>query len=142
MPFDIKKAQVWACDMPNRPGTLGERLDALATAGANLEFVVARRHTEDTSRAFFAPIKGKKQTDAAKRGGLQPAQGMHVLRIEGPDKAGLGAYLTSALGAGGINLRGLSAASVGKRSICYTAFATPEDAKAAAKILKKALAQR
>ena len=139
MAYTIKMVDVWACDISNRPGTLAQNLKALAEAGASLEFVIARRVTDDTSRAFFAPIKGKKQQAAAAQAGLQKAEGMHTLRIEGPDKPGLGALLTYAIGDAGINLRGLSAAALGKRSVCYAAFSTPGDAQNAAKIAKKVL---
>lgn len=142
MAYKIKTVDVWACDLPNRPGTLAKNLKALADAKASLEFVIARRVTDDSSRAFFAPIKGKKQQSAAALSGLKKAEGMNTLRIEGPDKPGLGALLTHAIGEAGINLRGLSAAALGKRSVCYAAFATPEDAQHAAKIAKKVLGKR
>ena len=139
MAYTIKKVDVWACDISNRPGTLAQNLKALAEAGASLEFVIARRVNDDTSRAFFAPIKGKKQQTVATQAGMRKSQGMHVLRIEGPDRPGLGAILTQAIGDAGINLRGLSAAAMGKRSLCYAAFATPTDAQNAAKVAKKVL---
>ena len=139
MPYEVTKIEVWAGDLPNHPGTLAQRLEAFAKAGANLEFVIARRKSEDTSRAFFAPVRGKKQQQAAIDLGVQKAVGLHALRIEGPDKPGLGACLTKSLGDAGINLRGLSAASLGKRSVCYVAFATAEEAKRAGRILQKTL---
>lgn len=142
MAFTIKKVDVWACDLSNRPGTLGRNLKALSEAGACMEFVIARRVNDETSRAFFAPIKGKKQQTAAVQAGLRKAESMHALRIEGPDRPGLGAILTQAIGDAGINLRGLSAAALGKRSVCYVAFATPDDAQNAAKIAKKVLRKK
>ena len=50
------------------------------------------------------------------------------MRIEGPDKPGLGAQLTCALAKAGINLRGLSAAAIGKRCVVYLALDTAADA--------------
>ena len=142
MAYTIKKVDVWVCDISNRPGTLARNLKVLADSGASLEFVIARRVNDDMSRAFFAPIKSKKQQSAAAQTGLRKAEGMHALRIEGPDKPGLGALLTHAIGEAGINLRGLSAAALGKRSVCYAAFATAGDAQNAAKIAKKALSKK
>ena len=142
MAYKIKKVDVWACDISNRPGTLARNLKTLAEAGASLEFVIARRVNDDTSRSLLAPIKGKKLQSAAAEAGLRKAEGLHALRIEGPDKPGLGALLTHAIGEGGINLRGLSAAALGKRSVCYAAFATEDDAQNAAKIAKKVLRKK
>jgi hypothetical protein len=142
MPYDIKTVEVWAGDMVNRPGMLARVLEALSGAGANLEFVIARRVNETTSRGFYAPVKGKKQQRAAADVGLQRTAGMHALRIEGPDKPGLGAFMTRAVAGAGINLRGVSAASLGKRSVCYIAFDKIEDAKEAGRVLKKVLPRR
>ena len=43
------------------------------------------------------------------------------------------------LGNAGINLRGLSAAALGRRSVSYFAFDNADDADNAVKLLKKAL---
>ncbi len=64
---------------------------------------------------------------------------MNSLRLEGPDKPGLGARIARALAAAGLNLRGFSAASVARKGIAYFAFDTAEDAKKAASALKKEL---
>ena len=139
MAYSIRPVEVFAADMMNRPGRLARILEALAAAGANLEFVIARRVNENTSRAFLAPLKGKKALQAAAAVDLQKAKNMHALRIEGPDKPGLGAYLARCLASNGLNLRGLSAASMARRNVCYIAFATAADAAVATKILKKSL---
>jgi len=139
MPYKISKADVHAVDILNRPGMLARVLEALDNAGANLEFVIARRVSSNTSRVFLAPLKGKAQMRAAADVGLVHADGIHTVRIEGPDKAGLGARMTRALAAAGLNIRGVSAASIKKGSVCYVAFATENDASLAAKVLKKLL---
>jgi hypothetical protein len=59
--------------------------------------------------------------------------------VEGADKAGLGAKMTNALAEAGINLRGLSAAALGRRGVSYFAFDSAADADAAIRVLKKAL---
>ncbi len=140
--YKIGKVEVWAADIMNRPGMLARVLESLRNAGANLEFVVARRVSDNTSRVFLAPLKGAKQVRAAGDVSLTKAAGMHTLRIEGPDRAGLGADLTRAIAEAGVNIRGLSAASLGRRSVCYVALATESDAKTAAAALKKAVARK
>jgi predicted amino acid-binding ACT domain protein len=86
---------------------------------------------------FVAPIKGKKQAAAATSAGFSAAGSLHSVRIEGPDKAGLGASLAAALASAGVNLRGLSAAAIGKRMVCYLALDSAEDAKRAAAVVRK-----
>lgn len=142
MPYKFSKAEVWAGDILNRPGTLARVLEALANSGAQLEFMIARRVSEATSRVFFAPLKAAKQKKAALELGLVPAQGLHVLRIEGQDRPGLGAALTRAVADHGLNLRGASAAAVSKKTAFYLAFEKEEDLKAAMKIARKALASK
>jgi len=114
-------------------------LEALTNAGAELEFMVARRASDTTSRVFVAPLKGKKQVQAAADVGMVPAKGMHAVRVEGPDRAGLGAKLTRALADQGINLRGVSGAALAKKTVIYFGLGGEEDGKNAARVLKKAL---
>jgi hypothetical protein len=142
MPFSVKKVDIYAVDVMNRPGMLARVLEALAPAGANLEFAIARRVSDNTSRVFLAPLRGKRVLKAAADVGLSPAKGMHVLRIEGPDKAGLGARLTRTLAAAGLNLRGLSAAAIRGRSVCYIALSSPADQATAMKVARKLLGGR
>ena len=61
---------------------------------------------------------------------------MHAVRIEGPDRKGQGARITKALAAAGVNLRGLSAAALGKRFVCHIAVDTVGAARTAIRILK------
>lgn len=142
MAYEISKVDVWAVDIVNRAGMLARVLEALRNAGAELEFMIARRAAETTSRVFVAPIKGAKQKAAAKDVGLVPATKLYCLRIEGPDRAGLGADITRAVADQGINLRGASAAAVGKKSMTYLAFESEADLAAAKKIVKKALSEK
>ena len=142
MAYTIDKVDVWAGSIEDRPGSLAERLAALAGAGANLEFVIARRDSEQPGRSvvFLAPLTGAKQRAAATKAGLSKAANLFSLRLAGPDKAGLGAKITGALGAAGINMRGISAAALGKNSVVYFAFDEAADQAKARGVLKKALA--
>ena len=142
MAIQISKVDVWAGEVEDQPGGLHERLEALSQAGANLEFVIARRAPEkpNTSVVFLAPLRGAAQTRAAKRLGLAKTDSLYSVRLEGPDRPGMGARITQALKDAGINMRGMSAAALGRRCVTYFAFDAADDAKKAARILKKTFA--
>ena len=141
MAVEIKKVDVWVGEIPDRPGGLGKKLEVLAEAGANLEFVISRRQPDKRGKGivFLAPVRGAAQARAARDAGLSKATRMHSLRVQAPDRAGLGAMMTRAIADAGVNMRGLSAAAMGRRSVCYLAFDTDADAKKASRALKKAL---
>jgi hypothetical protein len=141
MAYTVKKVDVWAGEIADRPGGLSSTLAAVTKAGANIEFVVARRAPDKpgTGVVFITPIKGAKQKAAAQQAGLGTSESLHSVRVEGPDRAGLGAKMTDALAAEGINLRGVSAAALGRRAISYLAFDSAADSEAAVRILKKTL---
>jgi len=139
MSSTIKKVEVWAGDFVNRAGVLARVLEALTQAGAQLEFLIGRRVTEHTSRVFVAPLKGAKQKAAAGSVGLVPAGGMHSVRVEGSNRSGLGAEMTRALAAAEINIRGVSAAAIGRKSVFYFAFETEEEVETALSVLRRLL---
>lgn len=139
MSYVLKKVDVWAGDFMNRPERLARILEALSAADAELQFLVARRVNENTSRVFLAPLDTKKQRQAATDVGLVPAIGMHAFRVEGNDRGGLGAEITRAVAAAGVNIRGASAATVGKKNVFYLAFKSEEELKSAMKAVKKQL---
>jgi hypothetical protein len=139
MKLKVNRTDTWAATIDDRPGGLADKLAALAAAGANLEFMIARRAPEQRGSGvvFVTPLKGTKQIKAAEAAGFQKSGGLHSLRVEGADKPGMGAKLTSALAEAGINLRGLSAAALGKRYVAYLALDTAQDAAKATAVLKK-----
>ena len=139
MAYTIEKVEVWAGAMKDEPGGLAAKLDALAAAGANLEFVVARRDKPGRGIVFLAPLSGAKVRAAAKKAGLGKTDQLQALRIVGGDKAGLGAALTGALAAAGINVRGLSAMALGKKIAVYVALDSKADAAKAKRVLSKVL---
>lgn len=140
MKVNVSKTDVWAATIEDRPGGLAEKLNALAAGGVNLEFIISRRTPEKPGKGavFVTPIKGPRQTKAARAGGFAKTDRLHSLRIEGPDQSGMGAKMTAALAAAGINMRGLSAAALGRRFVCHLAFDTADAAAKAAKALKSA----
>ena len=141
MAYTIKKVDVWAGEIQDRPGGLAEKLAALGNAGANLEFLVSRRAPDKpgTGVVFVTPIRGSKQKAAAQEAGLSTTDALHSVRVDGPDRPGLGTKMTRALADAGINLRGVSAAAIGRRAITYFAFDNAVDADTAIRTLKKAL---
>jgi hypothetical protein len=142
MAVEISKVDVWAGEIADRVGGLAEKFEAVAGAGANLEFVIARRSPEKpgTGIMFMAPIKGAKEATAAERAGLSKATNLHSLRLEAADKPGLGAKITRAVAEAGVSMRGLSAAAIGNRCVVYFAFDSEDDARKASDMLKKVLA--
>ena len=141
MAYTVKKVDVWAGEIADSPGGLAEKLSALSNAGANFEFLVSRRAPDKpgTGVVFLAPIKGAKQKGAAQTAGLSTTDSLHSVRVEGPDRAGLGTKMSRAVADAGINLRGVSAAALGRRAVTYIAFDSAADADTAIRVLKKAL---
>jgi hypothetical protein len=141
MPYTIKKVDVWSGEIADRPGGLSEKLATLSDAGASFEFLVSRRAADKpgTGVVFLTPIKGSKQKSAAQSAGLATTDSLYSVRVEGPDRAGLGTKMSRALADAGINLRGISAAALGRRAVTYFAFDSAVDADTAIRILKKAL---
>ena len=139
MAYTIDRVDVWAGSIRDRPGGVAAVLDTLAQAGANLEFVIGRRDKKNTGVVFLAPLKGAAQLRAARKLRLKKAVTLQSLRVAGPDKPGLGAHIACVLADAGINLRGISAAAIGRRCVVYFAFDSKADATQARRVLKNAL---
>ena len=139
MALKVSKEDVWVASMKDQPGQLATKLSALADGGAQLESVIARRAAKKKgmSVVFVTPLAGAGQLAAAKKAGFRKSKSMHSLRVEGADKPGLGAEITRALGEAGINLRGLSAAVIGKQFVLHIALNSSDDANKAGRILRK-----
>lgn len=138
MAYTIRRVEVWSGVVPNRPGGLAAALEPFKEAGANLSFVLARRqsHNVHAGVVYLTPVEGAVQRKAAKKAGLAKATNLFALRVEGTDKPGLGAMMTSRIAGMGINLRGLSAVTMGRRFVAYLAFDSAADARRAEKALR------
>jgi hypothetical protein len=138
MGMDVKAVEMWAASIPDEPGGLAGELDALARAGADLEFVIARRAPEEpgTGVVFVAPIEGVKQAAAAEAAGFRRTESLHPLRVDGPASPGLASRMANALAEEGINLHGFTAAGFAGVCVSYLAFDSAEDAKRAQEILR------
>lgn len=137
MAFRMHKVQVWSGDISDRPGAAAAKLELLARAGADLEFVFTRpkRTDPDASVIFLAPIEGPAQSEAARRVGLEPARDIAMLCVEGENRPGMGYELMSRLAVAGINLRGLSVSTVNHQFAAYLAFDNADDATMAIQLL-------
>lgn len=133
-----QRVETWVAAMEDQAGSLAAKLKTLAAAGANLEFIIARRTPEKPGGGvvFLTPIKGAKQKRAAEAIGFRKSSHLYAVRVEGVDKPGLGARLTEALAAQGLNLRGMSAAGVGRKFVGHVALDNEADAAKAARILR------
>ena len=138
MALKVQRVDTWAASLEDRPGSLADMLSALAEAGVNLEFVIARRAPDKagTGVVFVTPIKGVARCRAARQAGFNLTESLHTLRIEGPDKKGEGARIARALAEKGLNLRGLSAAAINKKFVAHVALDNNADVAKAMRILR------
>jgi hypothetical protein len=137
MALQVHKVQVWSAEIDDRAGAAAAKLELLAHAGADLEFIFTRpqAHPPDTSRLFVAPIRGPEQTRVALAAGLAPALDTAMLCVEGENRPGIAYDLMSQLAIAGINLRGLSISSVGHQFAAYLAFENMDTATQAIRVL-------
>ena len=140
MACSVQRVDVWAASIDDQPGGLSAKLSPLAQAGADLEFVVARRSpdTPGSGVVFVTPLHGEAQTAAGKQAGFAVADSLHSVRVEGDNRPGIGAQLTERLADAGINLRGLSAAVIGGRFIMHLGLDSADDAEKAMDLLQSA----
>ena len=138
MRVDVSRVDIWVASIEDRPGGLAEKLDILAQADVDLEFVSARRAPDKPGEGvvFVAPIQGPRQTRAARKAGFEKTKSLYGVRVATGNKPGFTSELTVKLADAGLNLRGLSGASIGNRAIFYVAFDSSEDAGKAMRALE------
>lgn len=135
----VEPVDVWAATIPDKPGGLADALAAVREAGADLQFVIARRTPDDPGKGvvFIAPLQGDHEVRAATQAGFGVAQSLHSVRVMGPDRAGVAAEIARALADAGINLRGFSACAIGAQFVAYIAVDTLDDAEKIADALQR-----
>jgi hypothetical protein len=140
MELTVERVDVWVAGIQDEPGALADRLAALAQAGADLDFVIARRAPDKpgTGVVFVTPLRGDAEVAAATEVGFNVSNSLHSVRVEGDNEPGIAARLTQKLADARINLRGVSAAVIGTRFIVYIALDTAADAEKAVKVLQSA----
>jgi hypothetical protein len=135
----VERVDVWAAGIADKPGGLAKVLAGLRDAGADLDFIIARRAPDKTGSGvvFVTPLRSDREVAAAATLGFNVTSSIKSLRIEGENKPGAAAKLAEKLAAAGINVHGFSAAVIGARFILYIGMDTSEDVAKAAKILKE-----
>jgi hypothetical protein len=136
----VEHVDVWAAPIEDRPGALAELLSALGDAGADLQFIIARRSLETPGKGvvFVTPLQGDREIRAAADVGFNVTRSLHSVRVVGADKPGIAAVLTKKLADAGINLRGFSASVIGKQFVAFAALDSQDDAGKAMKLLEQA----
>ena len=138
MKWKVGKADVWMGMAEDKPGALGKILARLSKAGARLEFVFARPAGKGSAVFFLAPLKGAAVLKAARSLNIGKTKRMVSFRIRGPDRAGLGAKITCALGAQKVNLCGFAAMAIADQCLGYVGVER-KDAARTQRLLKKIL---
>jgi hypothetical protein len=139
MDLIVEKEDVWIATLEDKPGALAGKLIALADAGADLDFVIARRSPERPGMGvvFVTPLQGDAELKAASEIGFSAINRLHSLRIEGENQPGIGGKITDKLARVGINLRGFSGAVIGKRFVLHLAFDSLELQEKAIQVIKR-----
>jgi hypothetical protein len=136
----IERVDVWAANIEDKPGGLAGVLAALRDAGADLQFIIARRAPQDPGRGvvFVTPLQGDREIAAAAEVGFNVTQTLHSVRIVGRDRPGVAAELTQKLADAGINLRGFSASVLGNQFVAYVAVDSLDEANQAIALMSRA----
>jgi hypothetical protein len=87
----VERADVWAATIQDKPGALAEVLDALRRAGADLQFIIARRTPENsgTGVVFVTPLQNDREIRIAAQVGFNVSQSLHSVRVLGTDQPGV-----------------------------------------------------
>jgi len=135
----VERVDVWSSGIGDKPGGLARVLSGLKEAGADLDFVIARRATDKpgTGVVFVTPLRGDAEIAAAATLGFNVTSSLKSVRVEGENRPGIAAEITEKLAGAGINLHGFSGAVIGSRFIFYIGLDSEKDAEKAAAIIEK-----
>jgi len=136
----VNRVDIWAASTGDKPGGLSGILKGLYEAGADLDFVIARRAPDEpgTGVVFLTPIRGDREVEAASTLGFNITSSVDAVRVEGDNVPGAAARLAELIADAGINIRGFSVAVIGPRYIAYIGFDSSSDTEKAAKIIQEA----
>lgn len=139
MELKATRVDTWAATIKDQPGGLAAKLGTLAGGKVNLEFIIARRAPDKpgTGVVFVTPISTAAGRAAAKKAGFKKTSSLHTVRVAGADRPGQGAKIALALAEAGVNLRGFSAAAIGKKFVAHVAVDTTAAAAKALKIIAR-----
>src|ERR1051325_5409243 len=115
--FTIKKFPMWSTEIDDVEGSTTGLFKVLADAGADIEFSLSRPLSDKPGRAilFLAPIKGKKQEEAAKNADFVLRKDGVGVQIQGPSRVGGNFRLTAALAHADLSVRALVTTVDGNR---------------------------
>jgi hypothetical protein len=135
----VDRVDVWHATVDDKPGGLAKMLSGLHAAGADLNFILARRAPDKpgTGVVFVTPLQGDKEIRAAFSLGFSVTRSLRSVRVEGENKPGIAAELAEKLAEAGINLRGFSGAVIGKKFILYIGFDADQDIEKAVAVLQQ-----
>ncbi|HEV8094575.1 MAG TPA: ACT domain-containing protein [Burkholderiales bacterium] len=139
MAVKVSKVDLWMATIDDRVGGAADKLEPLAKAGANFEFVFSRRTPEQPGKGLMvvAPVKGAKVVQAARDGGFTKPDNLHGVRVEGTDKPGTTAKAARLLAQAGVSFRALSASAHGRKFVSHIAVDSAADAAKAVAALRK-----
>ena len=140
MDLIVERVDVWSASIGDNPGSLSGTLTELYEAGADLDFIIARRAPEKpgTGVVFLTPIRGDREVKAASTLGFNLTSSVEAVRVEADNVPGAAARLAELIADAAIDVRGFSVAVIGARFIAYIGFDSPTDAKKAVNIIQEA----
>jgi hypothetical protein len=138
MTMIVEPEEVWAASLEDKPGALANKLAALSEAGADLDFIIARRAHDKpgTGVVFVTPLRGDREVEAAGELGFAATNRLHSVRVEGKNEPGIAAKITHKVAHAGLNLRGFSGAVIGTQFVLHLAFDSEGDAQKGIKLLR------
>jgi hypothetical protein len=136
----VEHVDVWAATIQDKPGAVAAALDELREAGADLQFIIARRAPDSPGKGvlFVTPLQGDNEVAVAAQLGFNVTRSVNTVRVMGPDRRGIAAELTKKIADAAINLRGFSASVIGPQFVAYVAVDSREDANRVIEVLGKA----
>ena len=139
----IERVDVWSASVTDKTGGLSWLLKGMDEAGADFNFIIARRTPENPGSGvvFVTPIRGDREVKAASTLGFSLTRSVGAVCFEADNKPGATARLTGLIANAGINIRGLSVAVIGTRFVAYIGFDSTNDAETAVSIFQDAGAE-
>jgi hypothetical protein len=135
----VEHVDVWAATIQDKPGAVASVLNELREAGADLQFIIARRAPDAPGKGvlFVTPLQGDREVEVAAQLGFNVTRSVNTVRVMGPDRRGVAAELAQKIAGKGINLRGFSASAIGSQFVAYFAVDSREDANRVMEALEK-----
>lgn len=143
MDLIVEHVDVWSASITDNPGSLSGMLTELYEAGADLDFIIARRAPEKpgTGVVFLTPLRGDREVRAASTLGFNLTSSVNAVRVEGDNVSGAAARIANLIADAEINVRGFSVAVIGARLIAYIGFDNSNDTEKVVKIIQEAEAE-